>query len=108
MTRLLSIFEAKVQRRITSVPKKFTGLCIRDVLTVERDHKIKIYELLKDVGKLHTESSHGIRDDEIRQELAKVRQKRAEGVKLLQKRKESMQGRVRKPTKEANEAKYRR
>jgi hypothetical protein len=95
------MFESKVQRRVATVPKKFTDLRIKDVLTVERDHKIKIYELLKDVENLNQQKKkhNGLTEEEMREELLKLKKKRAEGVRFLQKKKESMQGRVVKPKK---------
>ncbi|ODV71363.1 uncharacterized protein CYBJADRAFT_175103 [Cyberlindnera jadinii NRRL Y-1542] len=100
--RMCTIFEAKVQRRLAAVPKKFSHLKIKDVLAVERDHKIKIYELLSDVSGLYrsstTNSQNSVSDALLREEVAKMKQKQDEGLRLLQKRKESMlQGRVTKP-----------
>lgn len=100
MERLAAIFEAKVQRRVNAVPKKFTQLRIKDVLTVERDHKIKIYELLKDVDALQQEGASALSEREIRLELGKLDKKKAEGLRMMQRRKESMLGRVHKPARE--------
>lgn len=96
--------ESKVSRKLALVPKKFAELRIKDVLTVERDHKIKIYELIKDVDFLHKKEAQALHNEtQLREEFAKLKKKKQENMRTLQKRKESMammaNNRVSKPSK---------
>lgn len=84
------------------MPKKFAELKIKDVLSVERDHKIKIYQLISDIEAFKKKNTRTIDNDEnMRLEIAKLKRKKADNVRNLQKRKESMAitGRVSKPKK---------
>lgn len=100
--KLCEIFESKIQRRVHKVPKKFAELKIKDVLNVERDHKIKIYQLISDIEAYKKSNNRKINDDEqMRLEIAQLRRKKADNLRSLQKRKESIAttGRVSKPKK---------
>ncbi|CDR47270.1 CYFA0S30e01068g1_1 [Cyberlindnera fabianii] len=104
LEKLTTIMESKVSRKLALVPKKFAELRIKDVLTVERDHKIKIYELIKDVDFLHKKEAQALHNEtQLREEFAKLKKKKQENMRTLQKRKESMammaNNRVSKPSK---------
>lgn len=82
------------------MPKKFAELKIKDVLEVEKDHKIKIYKLITDIESMKKSKKVNVNDDELMKlEIAKLKKKKMENLKSLQKRKESMAsvGRVSKP-----------
>lgn len=96
MRKMGDIFEAKMLRRAGLVPKMFAELKLKDVLGVEREHSVKIYELIKDVAELHKTQLHTItRELALKKEVEQLKRKRLTNVRSYQKRKESLaQGRV--------------
>ncbi|KAH3678207.1 hypothetical protein WICMUC_001636 [Wickerhamomyces mucosus] len=86
LSKIGDLFESKIQRRINLVPKKFTELKIKDVLNVERDHKIKLYELIKDIK--NQQMKNDVMEQELENKVDPEKLKRLEQVK--NKRKQSM------------------
>lgn len=78
MEKMGEIFESKIIRRRNLVPKKFTTLKIKDVLTIERDHKIKMFELIKEVEKLKKQPMKS--QDHLYKEMERIRNQRKQSI----------------------------
>lgn len=75
------LFESKIRRRINLVPKKFTELQIKGVLELERDHKIKMFELIQQVEQLKREALNSRKEDEVLyKEMERIRTHRKQSI----------------------------
>ncbi|CCH41712.1 hypothetical protein BN7_1253 [Wickerhamomyces ciferrii] len=95
LQKLTKTFINKIERRSQRIPKKFMDLKIKDVLDVERDHKLKLYSLLKDISLMKRQYQGGMIDKETQLEISK-QVKKQEKESRMEKLKKKRNSRVNK------------